>query len=162
MKRALGTVVVLVLAFFVGRTLYRSFAGEETRIRWLLQDEAAAFNGSSILTVLDSFAPRFRDETTGFGRDELRAALQYAFQSRRDPETKRFLHRVELPEDRMRIEVVGESARAVFDLRLHEGLDEAERMVWEVRVHADLEKEEGEWRVVGSRHETLRGSRPGS
>jgi len=152
--------VALVAAFFTGRVVYRALASDETRIRWVLEEEAEAFNGARMLTILDGFAPEYRDATTGLKRGELRAALLHVFQSRRDPATRRFLYRVELPEADLRVEVDGDTARATFRLRLHEGSGAGEELAWELDVAAELERRDGEWLVIGSRHETLHGGRP--
>jgi hypothetical protein len=157
-RRALLIAAILIAAFFAVRAIGRALASDETKIRWLLADEAAAFNDCSMLSVLDHFAPDWQDETTGVSRQALKGGLLYVFQNRRDPKTQRFLYRVEVGETD--IDVQGERATAKFPLVLHEGIDAAEKPIWELKVTADLGKHEGSWRIDRSRHETVHGSAP--
>jgi hypothetical protein len=159
MRRLLLTAVLLAVAFFAGRAVYYAMAGDETKIRRLFAGEAAAFNDCAGLSILESFAPEWHDETLGVSRPELRGGLLWLFQNRRDAPSRRFLYRVELPDDHP-VEVAGDRATATLPLQLFEGLDEQQRVVWELRVQAELERRDGDWRVVRSRHETVRGAPP--
>ena len=161
MKRVLLAVALLIVAVVAGRAIYIASASDETRIRWVLQEEAEDFNNAAVLGILSGFASDYRDLTTGLDRPSLRGALVFVYQNRRDPREGRFLYRVELPEDALQIDVDGDRAVATFPLRLYEGLDEAATLTWEVEITADLELRQGEWVIVQSRHETLQGERPG-
>jgi hypothetical protein len=158
MRRILLIAALLVLAFFGGRAVWRAMASDQTKIRWLFENEAAAFNGMAALSVLESFAPDWQDETTGTTRQMLRGIAMHVFQNRRDPQTQRFLYRIELGE--LDIEVDGDKAKATVPLVLHQGLDADERRIWELRVMAALARKDGNWRVERSRHETVSGAMP--
>jgi hypothetical protein len=157
-RRVLLIAAALMVAYFAVRAIRTALASDETRIRWLLADEAAAFNDCGMLSVLDHFAPEWQDETTGVSRQALKGGLLYVFQNRRDAKTGRFLYRIEVGETD--IDVQGERATAKFPLVLHEGIDTAERAIWELKVTADLGKHDGSWRIDRSRHETVHGTAP--
>lgn len=158
MKRLLIAALVLVAAWFAGRAVWWAMAGDETRIRRLFATEAERFNDTAVLTVLDSFAPDWRDRTLGVDRATLRAALLWAFQNRRMPDGA-FHYRVELPDEEFDVQVDGDGARARLPLRLYDRTA-GEEPVWELRVDAELGRQDGAWRVLGSSHETLRGGPP--
>ncbi|MGE3171176.1 MAG: nuclear transport factor 2 family protein [Planctomycetota bacterium] len=160
LQRVLLFAALAAVAWFGGRAVVRALASDETRIGWLLQGEAASFNGAAMLSVLGSFAPDYRETTVGIDRQALRAALLWAFQNRRDRATGRFLYRVELPAEELQVTVDGDRARAAFALRLFEGLDAAAVLRWELAVEAELERGQDGWRVARSRHETVTGERP--
>ncbi len=150
--------VLLVAGYFGGRAVLAALASDETKIGQLFADEAAAFNASAAMSVLANFGPDWRDETAGLSRQDLQRGLLWLFQNRRDPGTRRFLHRVAVGE--LTVDVQGERAAAVVPLVLYQGLDAEERTVWELRVAADLGKRDGSWRIERSRHETLSGGMP--
>jgi hypothetical protein len=158
-RRTLLTAILVVAAYFAGRAAYVALAGDETKIRWLFAGEAAAFNGCAGLSVLASFAPDYHDTTADVSRQMLHGGLLWLFQNRRDPQSRRFLYRVELQDDHP-VDVAGDRATATLPVRLYEGLDEQERLVWELRVHAELQKRDGAWWVERSRHETVQGAMP--
>lgn len=158
MRRPLLIIAVLVAAFFGGRAIWRARASDETRIRWLFEGEAEAFNEGQGLYSTGSFAPDWQDETAGINTQSLRSVVMWMWQHRRDPATKRFLHRVELGE--MQIAVEGDRAQATVPMALHQGLDKNERKVWELTVTADLARKDGAWRIERTRHETVSGAAP--
>ncbi|MBK8095981.1 MAG: hypothetical protein IPK26_02680 [Planctomycetes bacterium] len=157
MRRILLAVVLLGVAFVAGRCVWRATASDATKIRWLLEDEAAAFNSCSALSVLASFAPEWRDETTGTSRQLLHGGILWVFRNRRDA-AQRFLFRIELGETD--IQVDGDQAKATLAMALYEGLDAYERCVWELRVVAHLARRDGGWLIERSSHETIRGTVP--
>ena len=158
LRRLLLIAAVLVAVYFGVGAILRAFASDETKIRRLFADEAAAFNDCAALSVLSHFAPTWRDETSGVTWQTLRSGLLWVFQNRRDPPSKRFRYRLEVGE--YDVEVQGEQASATVPLVLHEGLDAGEKVIWELSVTAELGKHDGEWRVDRSRHETVRGAAP--
>jgi hypothetical protein len=158
MRRILLLAALLVVAFLGGRAIWRAMASDATRIRWLFEGEAAAFNDCAGLSVLESFAPDWQDETTGTSRQMLRGGLMWVFQNRRDPKTQRFLYRIEMGE--LDVDIDGDRAKATVPLVLHHGLDDDRRPVWELRVLAELGRKDGSWRVERSRHETISGAVP--
>ena len=157
MKYAL-LAVVAVLAWFGGRALWRAMASDETRIAWVLEDEAAAFNGAAALSILAGFAPEYRDDTVNIDKNMLRAALLWAFQNRRDGD--RFRYRVEIAPDSLRTQVDGDVAQAEFGLRLFDARAGDATPSWEIAVKARLHRRDGEWFLLHSTHSTLRGDRP--
>lgn len=158
LRRLLLIAALLVVAYFVVGAIRRALASDETRIRQVFADEAAAFNDCAALSVLSHFAPTWQDETTAVTCQALKSSLLWVFQNRRDPRSKRFLYRLEVGE--CDVDVQGEQASATVPLVLHEGLDAGDKVIWELRVTAELGKHDGEWRVDRSRHETVRGSAP--
>lgn len=157
-RRVLLILVAIATTCFAAIVIRRALASDKTRIRWLFADEAAAFNDCSALSALSHFAPDWRDATTGTERRVLQAGLLWLFRNRRDPESQRFLYRIEVGE--IDVEVQDERAKASLPLVLHEGFDANEKAIWELRVTAELGKHEGEWRIERSRHETESGSAP--
>ena len=117
-----------------------------------------SLRAAALLSVLSHFAPAWQDETTGVTCQALKQGLLWVFQNRRDPQSKRFLFRLEVGE--YDVDVQGEQATANLPLVLYEGLDAGDKVKWELRVTADLGKHDGEWRVDRSRHETVRGAAP--
>ena len=114
--------------------------------------------------ALRGFAGSYRDETSGADRELVHAALAHLFFTRRDPETKRFDLRLEVPADELAIEVLDEDhARARGRLRLFTGrgrADGQESLEWSVAFDAELERVDGAWRFVRSTHATEEGERP--
>ena len=158
LRRMLLIAALLVAAYFVVGAIRRALAGDETRIRWLFAEEAAAFNDCAAVSVLSHFAPTWQDETTGVTRQALQGGLLWVFQNRRDPQSRRFRYHLEVGE--YDVDVQGEQATATLPLVLHEGRDAGDEVIWELRVTAELGKHDGEWRVDRSRHETVRGAAP--
>lgn len=157
-RRFLGLVAAAAI-LWLGIALFGRHLGDEDRIRGLFAAEASHFNACRALSVLDSFASDYRDDTTGLGRQELRAGLLWLFQNRRDPATRRFAYRLEVDEE-LPVAVDGDRAQATLRFRLHEGQDPDPRVRWEAEVTAGLERRDGRWSIVGSRHRTLQGRPP--
>jgi hypothetical protein len=158
-KRILLVLLAGVTVFFLGRAAIRAMASDETRIGWLLAEEAAAFGGASLLNLLPHFAEDYRD-AAGIGQAKLRGAVVWAWHHERDADG-RFRWRVALPVGSGLVAVDGDVATAEFPLRLLEGGGDDARVVWELRVRARLQRREGEWWIVGSSHETVAGKAPG-
>ena len=152
---ALGLLAVLV------RTVVRMLRSDETRIRQAIQDAAGGFGDARMDPILDVLARDFVDETSGFRREDLRAALASAFFSEKDPETRGFPYRLEIADDALAIRVEkGEPDRAtatfpgvVVDVR-----GGARREAWSFTVEGHLEEREDGWQFVTSTHETTGGS----
>lgn len=159
MKRVLLGTAVLLALWFGGRAIHRALQSDETRIRAMLTDAAAAFDRADLAGTLEPLAPDYRDATVGVTRREAAAGLLWLFQNRRDP-TGRFRHRIELPPEDCDVQIDGDRATVTLLLRLFEGLDEAERLVWTVRITAGVERIEGSWRIVRSEQQTVAGQRP--
>jgi hypothetical protein len=162
MKRALFAVLLIAVLALVGRALWFALAGDDTRIRWLLADEVAAFNDASALRSLRGFAEDYREETIGLDKLSLRRALLYLFTRDGDRPTDRFAYRVEMPDEDLSVEVepAGNRATARFRLLLFQGLNDRKPPTWELRVTAELAQGDGGWLIVRSRHETTSGEPP--
>jgi hypothetical protein len=159
MKRILLSTVLIVVAFLGGRALYIAMASDETRIGWLFAAEANAFNSARVLSVLSHFAPDYRDDTTGVTVQELRGAMLWTFQNRRDAE-RRFLYRVELPEGAGAVNIDEDRAKAKLPVCLYETIDGVEQLAWKALVTAELRRIDGDWRVDRSTLETTQGHMP--
>ena len=160
LKRLLFGALLCVLVLLVGRWLVHAIASEETRIRWKLEAMADGFNHTDTNQVLAGLAPDYFDQTYGADRPTVRQALAYVFLQRKDPVTKGFLYEVELPEDAIEIELVGEheeSARVTLLARFSEKKGEQRTVVWETRVQAVMIEREGEWMVATSEQDTESG-----
>lgn len=161
MKRLLLTLILAVAAFFGGRAVYRAMASDETKIGWLLADEAAAFHAASLLNLMPNFAADYRDDTTGLSLQTLRGGVLWAWQNQRDAED-RFTWHLDLPEGPGEVAVDGDTATATFPLRLYSGSGDEAKLVWGLRVTATLQRQDGEWRIARSSHSTTEGAAPKS
>ena len=159
MKRVVAVILVLVVGWFGGAALYRAMASDETKIRWVFEDEAAAFNGMALLVSMEGFASDYRDTTRGITRQQLRRATAGLFQYRRLPDGT-FRYRVELPEDDYVATIDGDKAKVDLPLWLFDLADSDTEPAWNVLVHAELEKREGVWYIVRSTHDTMAGDLP--
>src|SRR5262245_1620975 len=117
MKRILLLVILVVAAVGGGRVLYHALASDQTRIGWLLQEEADAFNAASVLNLMPHFATAYRDDTTGIDQQLLRGGVAWAWQNERDA-NGRFAWHLELPEGAGDVSIDGDAATAVFPLQL--------------------------------------------
>jgi len=162
LKRFLLTALATVVLAFVGRMLVRAVASDETKIRWRLEAMAEGFNETSNNACTEGLADDFLDESYGADRALVRQALAYLFFHRKDPVTRGFLYRVELPPESMRIAVDegGETARLEMIARFFERNGAAEEVAWETRIDAELVERDGEWLIRRSEHQTLAGRMP--
>jgi hypothetical protein len=164
--RKLGIVLAALALIVFAFWLRRALASDETRIRWVIEGMVAGFNDERNAGAMRGFAKEYRDETSGVDRELVHAGLAHLFFTRRDPDTKRFDLRLEVPRVELAIGVADVvHARARGLLRRWEGAgardDEApERLVWEVRFDGELVDVDGDWRFTSSTHDTLAGLRP--
>lgn len=158
MPRILLVAIAVVLSFFVGRAVYRAMASDETRIGWLFAEEAEAFNGGSVLSVLSHFAPDYRDDASGMDLPRLRGAVLWALQNHGDPERSDHWRAV-LPQAAGAVSVDGDSATAELPVQLVEGRDDG-KLLWQVQVTAQLRRVDGDWRIAHSTHRTTQGHQP--
>ncbi len=160
MKKIALILAALVLALLVGRAVIRGMADEETKIRWLVQEEVEAFNATSVSGCMDLFTPEYQEITTGLDRSSLRHILLYVFQKYRDRDSREFLYSLAAPDELLDVTLRDEAetkARADFKVVL----SERGAPVWTIRVLAELTRGEDGWRFVSSGHETVEGARPG-
>ena len=163
MKRFVLSAIAAVIAFVAVRWIVHALASDETRIRWTLESMADGFNDTRTNKCLAGLAPDFRDETYGADRQDVQRGLARLFFEKKDPKTRGFLYRVELPRDAMEIEVdanEARTARATVLARFLEKQGDAESVAWETRIAAELVKRDGDWLVHGSEHTILVGRMP--
>ncbi len=150
----------LVLTFLAGRAVIRGMASEETKIRWLVQEEVEAFNATSISGCMEVFASEYQETTTGLYRADLQRVLLYVFQTFRDRDSREFLYHLVAPDELVDVVLRDqEETKAEADFKVV--LSERGEPVWSIRVQAELFRGEDGWRFVSSRHSTVEGARPG-
>ena len=160
MKKIALILAALVLALLVGRAVIRGMADEETKIRWLVQEEVEAFNSTSVSGCMDLFTAEYQEITTGLDRASLRHILLYVFQKYRDRDSREFLYSLAAPDELLDVTLRDEAeTEAVADFKVV--LSERGAPVWTIRVLAELTRGEDGWRFASSRHETVEGARPG-
>jgi hypothetical protein len=161
-KRALLLGLGLALVVLGGRRVLRALASDETKIRWLVEDMVDGFNDERTARAVRGLAPGFRDETSGADRDLVRQGVIRMLFQEHDPRTKRFLLRLEVPEEALAVEVApgGDTAAARGELRLYERRGAAETLLWGASFEGDLARTDDGWRFLRSRHRTVEGERP--
>ena len=159
MGRLFIVAIAVLAVVFGGRWLISLFESDEDKIRGLIERAAGGFNDSRMQPCMEAFASEYVDESSGFGKEDLRGVLASAFFQQVDPNTKAFLLRVEAMEVEV---VVGEEGEAdsTFVLELYEGLEGDRELKWSSRVSGSLRELESGWRFVDSSHETIEGTTP--
>lgn len=163
MPRPLLIALLAVLALLVGvPRLRRALASDEQKIAWRLESMAEGFNATRSARVLSGFAADFRDEG-GFTREDVHQALVYLFFNEIDPKTKQFRMRVELPEDRLSIELTGEDrANVSLAARFWIRDGDEEELYWDALISGEMRDGENGWQFERSHdvnHEARRGRR---
>ena len=159
MKKLLLIAGALALLTWGGVAAYRSLASVETRVRWLLDDAARAFNDGRVTAFLRCFAADYRDTTVDVDAATLERAL-LASVARRLPRSGRNILRVDVPAAEVRVEVTpsNDRARVTFVVHLFDG--DPTVPTWAAAVDATAAEVDGAWRFVRSSHTTLAGRRP--
>lgn len=159
MRRVLLIAIALSLLALLGLRVRWWLASDATRIRWRLEEMEAGFNDARLAPCLRGVAADWRDADAGVDRERLADVLRSLFFHENDPDSGRFLYRVELERDGLAIEVEPEGeGRARVDLVARfstlQGGDWSP--TWRVRLRVDmLEDAERGWQAVRSEHETL-------
>jgi hypothetical protein len=159
-KIGIALVVVGLLAVAI-RSLVLALTSEETKIRWAIQDAADGFRDARMDPILTVLTREFRDETSGFGREDLRAALAGAFFGEKDPKTKSFPYRCEIADDSIHVVLTpGEPARAsvTFPGQIVDTRNDSRREAWSFTVEGQMEVRGGSWCFVTTTHATVAGS----
>lgn len=154
--------MALIGLLLAGRFLYLAFASDETRIRWKIERMADGFNDTRSNPCMEGLAKEYVDSPSGADRELVHQALVHLFFTAKDPETKKFLYRVEIPEEEVKTSVAdGEPDTATLDAlaRFHEVRGDMHTLAWEIRFQGDLVEGEDGWQFVRTRHETLAGAR---
>lgn len=162
MLRRVG-VALLVLGLLAAgiRWLVLTLESDESKIRRAIADAAEGFDDTRVGPILDVLAREFEDETSGFRRDDLRAALAAAFFQEKDPETRGFPWRCVIDADAIEITVEsGDPDRAVvaFPGRIVAARGDDPREAWSFRVEGRMEERDDGWCFVTTTHTTLKGS----
>lgn len=162
MKRVVLGLVGACALFFAGRMLYRALASHETKIRWRIESMVDGFNRTRPRPVLRGFRDDYRDESSDADRELVHSALVSLFFTEKDPETKAFTLRADVPRETLVIEVAEDAQTATAEgvLTIYERLGEAEELLWSAGFEGDLTHGEDGWVFVRSRHSTQDGERP--
>ena len=162
MKRFLLTALATIVLALFGRMLVRAIASDETKIRWQLDALVEAFDETSNNGCTAVLAQDYLDETSGADRALVRQGLAYLFFHGKDPVTKGFVYRLELPEESttIRVDEAAGTAHVALTARMLEKHAESERIAWETRIDAELVESDGEWLIRRSEHATLAGRMP--
>lgn len=159
MTRFLLVAVAAFAAFFGVRAIVRALASDETKIRWVVEEMASGFDDTRTSRVLGGLSSDFLDETWGADRELVHAGLARLFFEEKDPETKRFLYRVDVPKDELAVEVDGDTARVSLVARFYAVHGNREQLAWKARIEAALVKSKDGWKIRRSRSTSLEGAR---
>lgn len=145
----LGTLAALFLVVAVGR-IRRAIASDEQTLRWALEKLTEDFDSGNVGNVASLFHADFRDESSGAGFDDVRSALSGLYFQERDPETRSFRLRLELPEELLNLEVEEGTGRAELDAtaRIYSLVDGEKQPWWDARAHIILVLVNGRWRIL--------------
>lgn len=161
MNRVLLVIVAAVALYFGYGWARRAFLSDEELIRAQLYKMAEGVDDGTPGRILSGFdRERYRDDTSGFDTEDLRAGLLYVFlQQRLDLDAT--FH----PTDGIVIELDADAEPPRAVVRFHCLIEELEegggrRPWWDVRGVGVMEERDGEWRFVSSSevdHSTRRG-----
>jgi hypothetical protein len=158
-QRILALAAVALLLAWGACVARRALASDETRIRWLIDGAVEGFNAGRPGSAVAPLADTWWDRTSGLHKDTLHQLLVgMAFQ---DKDARgRFLWRVDVPADKVAIEVGADgTAHAKLEAAFARKREDALEPMWTIAVDADLRAGDGGWEVVGTEHRTLSGSR---
>jgi hypothetical protein len=158
-RRILALAVLAVVGFWGGCALWRSFADDESKIRWLLEDAVLAFNSSRPGYAVAPLADDWYDRTSGVHRDTLKSVLIGQSLQARGGKREMPWH-LSLPRETLVIQVREDTATAAFELVLKPRDDEDSDERWRLAVRAELVDGDDGWKIAASSHETLAGRRP--
>jgi hypothetical protein len=152
-------ILIALVALATALALWRGallFVSDSTRIRWRLEEMAEAFGDTRLRPIAAGLAPDFRERTSELERTLILEILRGFFlEHTRGP----FPYRVELPEDRIAIELdpAGGAAVATFVADFLERTGETWEPAWSVEIEAELRKTEDGWQLHTSSHQSLTG-----
>ncbi|MFN0006431.1 MAG: hypothetical protein ACKVXR_00880 [Planctomycetota bacterium] len=158
MKRILLVLAGAVILFLVGRAIVRALVSDETKIRWAIEDMREGFDETRMDPILVAFDEKFRDETSGADRADVRQALAYLFLTAKHPQTKAFPYRVEIEIPKIGIEDSDPpAADCDLDARFFDLRGGGEEVAWEITIHSRWTRGEYGWRIASTRYETKSG-----
>ena len=148
--RRLGPILLAVpLLVLCGWAACRALVSEETRIRWLVADMAAAFDEGSAGGCSRKLADDFSTPRPAVTKDAVHAGLARFFLMHRGGGPK---YRVEVVEP-YEVEVLDDQAKLALVARFFLGTDAQ----WEVAIRADLVTGPGGWKLRYAEWETMSG-----
>jgi len=151
LKRLALALVGAALAFALVRSILRSLASDETRVRWLVEELARDFNAGDAGDVGAKLHADYVDLGTGYGRDVVQEALLYLVFQDREPGTKGFRYRVEIDADALEVRVHDSDPRtadATIRADLFRRTGETEEPYWNAVVPTRFAKGENGWKIV--------------
>lgn len=158
MLRKIGfALVAIALVYFGARALIRGFASDETKIRTGLEAACKGFSDARMNPILEFLARDFREETTGFDRENLRTVVVGAFMSEKDPVTRGFPYRAAVVPDSLVIDVekpAATKASIAFKVRITDMRGDGERTAWEFHVDGTMRKGDDGWQMSRAKHDT--------
>jgi hypothetical protein len=158
-KSALAVIGIGIL-FLAGYWIHRALRSDEDRIREVIGDMAAGFNACRAGAAVDGLEDGFREATTGVDRTQVHQLLVWLYFNQRDPKTKEFRYRVEIPEVNISLGDDKATAEATFQAEFSELRDGVFTPAWTTEITASLRKSDGAWKARSSRHSTVSGKRP--
>mgnify|MGYP001160506611 CR=1 FL=1 len=160
MKRVLLGLLALALLCFGVRAIVHALASDETKIRWVVEDMTDGFNETRMNPIMSGLAQDFLEDGWGADKELARAGLAQLFLQSKDPRTRKFPFRAQVPEAECSIRVqAGEPRTAEMDLvaLFEQSQGEEWHSAWKARVHAQLVLGPGGWKIRRARLDTLEG-----
>lgn len=161
----------VALLFLGGYQLYVTLAPAETKIKWLIEGTAEAFNQRDRETCLAAFASNYKDTSQNDEEYEDRTidkalvtkGLDFMFANRVEADDGDFMYKAVPVMRTLAIKVESETnatARLRVNLKLKMGHTWSE--VWGVDVNANLQKQGQDWVITRTALRTVMGTRPWS
>jgi hypothetical protein len=160
--RRIGLALVVVGLLAAGiRWFVRAMSSDETKIRVAIEEACEGFGEKRMDPILALLARDFRDETSGFEREDVRRVVAGAFFQEKDPETKGFPYRCEIDPAAIEIELVKgdpDRAKVAFPGTVVDVRGGGRREAWSFRLTGRMEERDDGWCFVTTEHETVGGS----
>ena len=158
----------LALIAMGGYKLYLGLAPAETKVEWLIQSAAEAFNSMNKDECLAAFSDDYRDTSQSTDYDDhtidkklLGKALTYAFQNRLDSDTGVFIYKMRPLMPTMTITVKSEIyVLARFRIELLLKMGHRWTPIWGADIKAKLRNERDGWVISASAFRTVLGQLP--
>jgi hypothetical protein len=160
-RRVALVVMLLALAWIGGSAVVDGLRSDEAKIRSKLEAACEGFGDARMNPILEFLAREFVDETSGFHREDIRAAIASAFFSEKDPKTKGFPYRATVVPDSLAIELgkpAAESAEVRFSIRITDTRGGGDRVAWEFGLEGVMKKGGDGWQLVRASHQSASGS----
>lgn len=152
--------VGLLIATIAVRKAVEGLRSDETRIEILIEDAIDGFNRTRLSPAIEPLAKNWHDESSGLGREDLKAVLINMFFTAIDPNTKAFRYRLQAT--KLEVSVTAEeSAQLNLTLELYEVAAGNEELTWLFDVQSELALESDGWRIQQSTWQSREGGIPG-